>query len=116
MKGRRKSTLGGDLRLPPHDDIPISELYLHVNPALPDPIRARQLVIWILNRQLEELPSSEESDEGMLIIRLFVFYLTSNLVRESIEILIQSLVRKDINLSWYHKPVHNSYELCLQQF
>ncbi|KAJ3335118.1 hypothetical protein HDU93_006436, partial [Gonapodya sp. JEL0774] len=45
-RGRRTSSMHGNLRGPPHPDIPPSEWYRHISPDLPEPLRMRTLLMW----------------------------------------------------------------------
>ncbi|ONH70230.1 Kinetochore protein mis13 [Pichia kudriavzevii] len=53
-RGRRLSNLGNGFQGEPHESIPINELHKHMDISLPEPIRLKQLIVWISKRMMKE--------------------------------------------------------------
>lgn len=106
LRGKRKSS-GGDYLTQPHPEIEAGEFYNHINPDLPGPLRMRQLLIWTLQRQL-----AKQSEGPFPGVRDFRLCLLPNMLpdtvktKEALEEVVQRLIHKQINVSWYQREVY----------
>lgn len=81
----------------PHEDVATGDLYRHISPELSDPLRMKQLLIWLAQRSIRES------------------WGTKSLKREDLELVtqvkkevIQDLQSGKINTSWYHRRVEEN--------
>lgn len=89
MRGKRMSTSANGLAQSPHDTIPATEFYRHIDADQSDPVRMRQLLVWCAKRAKDALV------KGSGVV--------PDNVDKVAEDIIRGLVSKQINTSWYHR-------------
>ncbi len=77
---------------PPHDSIDTHVYYRHIDSEQSDPVRMRQLLLWCGQKAIKK---SKEKKQDVL----------EGLVTQVQDKIVQDLISKKINTSWYHRPV-----------
>ncbi|KAJ3041929.1 hypothetical protein HDV00_008438 [Rhizophlyctis rosea] len=94
LRGKRVSTTNNGLCQPPHMTIDPADFYRHIDVDQSDPVRMRQLLVWCGQRILGESGSAGRENAND----------ADNAFRKVQEEIIDRLIRKEINTSWYHRP------------
>jgi hypothetical protein len=87
LRGKRKSSYG-ELQSIVHEEIDPQEFHRHVSVDLPDPLRLRQVLVYCLQKEV-----SQAQDEDS---------------KQKLSSVLQDLLLKNINTSWYHRPPSKS--------
>ncbi|ORX69152.1 hypothetical protein DL89DRAFT_172145 [Linderina pennispora] len=99
MRGKRASSIGGGFKALPHDSVDSADLYRHISPELPEPIRLRQLLAWCSMRLAPKTPWLEDLPEPAQ-------NLLSNALKEAVDEVHSAFQKGEIVTSWYHRPVN----------
>ncbi|KAJ3331313.1 hypothetical protein HDU76_003495 [Blyttiomyces sp. JEL0837] len=91
MRGKRMSASANGISQLPHETIEASEFFRHIDAEQSEPVRLRQLLVWCTKRAQAVRLASGNQD------------LVSKCVTEVIDDVINGLVNKDINTSWYSR-------------
>lgn len=100
----------------PHESIEAAELYRHINAELSDPNRMRQLLVWCAERSAtrshgyrQDLANDiNQLSKGELrrAWRRHLWLTCSFMIVDEIQTeVIEALLDKALNVSWYHRPV-----------
>ncbi|KAI5956661.1 hypothetical protein CANMA_004498 [Candida margitis] len=96
-RGRRVSSMGNGFEGEPHQDVPVSEYYKHLDKSIPESDRMRQLLIWNLKAELDK----EENDLRNKSDQVSTENHTINNIAKTInDELIQSLKDYSISTDW----------------
>ncbi|ORX63489.1 hypothetical protein K493DRAFT_13727 [Basidiobolus meristosporus CBS 931.73] len=89
-RGKRASSIGSGFVALPHPSIRTEELYRHISPEMPDPIRMKQLLIWCARRAMDSQKDRGDTE-------------AFNIAKTIQENLISMLIKNEVNTSWYHR-------------
>ncbi|KXS09438.1 hypothetical protein M427DRAFT_230119 [Gonapodya prolifera JEL478] len=103
-RGRRTSSMHGNLRAPPHPDISPSEWYRHINPELPDPIRMRTLLMWGADMLAKQTKDRCEQRAGGKAGGAAVTGPTENeiAIMKAQQRVLENLMNKKTDVTWEH--------------
>ena len=79
---------------PPHSTIPTLDYFKYIDPDQSDPVRLRQLLVWTA----EQVKVSDKHVEKNV----------KPLLKKVVANVLQGLVSREINTSWYHRPVRKN--------
>ncbi|KAI8832039.1 Mis12-Mtw1 protein family-domain-containing protein [Chytridium lagenaria] len=94
MRGKRISSSSTGLSQMPHETIDPSEFYRHIDAEQSEPIRMRQLLIWCAKRAAPSISIPTNPDINAIL-------------EKAKECIVQGLIDKSINTSWYHRSDTN---------
>ncbi|KAK9693709.1 hypothetical protein K7432_013769 [Basidiobolus ranarum] len=89
-RGKRASSIGSGFTALPHPSIRTEELYRHISPEVPDPIRMKQLLTWCAQRAMDSQKNRGDPEAFQI----------AKTIQESI---VSMLVNNQVNTSWYHR-------------
>lgn len=99
-RGKRVSSIGNGYSAVPHDKVPASQFYKHLDSDLPDPHKMRQLLSWCSKRKFEEDKNKHIKQKN----KLSHDELTAlNIAKHIKEEIVKDLVDGKINISWWNK-------------
>jgi kinetochore protein Mis13/DSN1 len=99
-RGKRVSSIGNGFAAVPHEQVPTSELYKHLDSSLPDPHKMRQLLTWCAKRVLDEDKNQHVKQKNKLPSKELTALNIAKVIKEE---LVRDLVDGKINISWWNR-------------
>ncbi|KAG5416721.1 hypothetical protein I9W82_005685 [Candida metapsilosis] len=96
-RGRRVSSMGNGFEGEPHQDVPVSEYYKHLDTSIPESDRMRQLLIWNLKAELDKEENDMKAKQGQISSDSQT---VNNIAKTINDELIQSLKDYSISMDW----------------
>lgn len=99
LRAQRPGTMNG-LRSHPHMNVGIESMFRHISEKLSDPMRLKQLWIWLVQRQLDTCFEDDGKFASLSDSQQAV-------VQKVLEKLHQSLLDNKVNMSWFARDPSN---------
>lgn len=109
-RGRRVSSMGNGFEGEPHQDVPVSEYYKHLDKSIPESDRMRQLLIWNLKTELDKEENELRSDQRLLSAENQTVH---NIAKTLTDELIQLLKGYSISTDWKDSSPHKTDSVLL---
>lgn len=93
-RGKRILSIGNGLVGLPHEDVAERDYYKLLDTSLPEPHRMKQLLIWCLNKKLQQEEDEPVKDDPTI----------RNIAKVIKEEVLKDLRDGTVNTSWYSKP------------
>lgn len=99
-RGKRVSSIGNGFTGLPHDRVPTSDFYKHLDSTLPDPHKMRQLLSWCSRRVLDEDNNKHIQQKNILPSKELTALNIAKVIKEE---MVRDLVDGKFNISWWNR-------------
>lgn len=99
-RGKRVSSIGNGFTGMPHDQVPMVDLYKHLDTTLPDPHKMRQLLTWCARRVSNEDKNKHVKQKNKMPSKELTALNIAKVIKEEI---VRDLVDGKINISWWNR-------------
>ncbi|CDR38590.1 CYFA0S02e03444g1_1 [Cyberlindnera fabianii] len=99
-RGKRVSSIGNGFSGVPHEQVPTSEYYKHLDHSLPDPHKMRQLLTWCAKRVFDEDKNRHIKQKNKLPAEELTALNIAKVIKEEI---VNDLTNGKINISWWNR-------------